>query len=221
VDRNEPERDARQIPDEPLAELWAHGGTAWTARDVESLKAMLSRRRYDGARMAIEAPRECMIIGPTNRPEYLRNTTRQPAVLAGADTGIRSRSAAARPRSIGRGPLHARRWARASGWHLSCGRKRGERAAEVTCRRPLQSNPPTSRCNYRGVALTPIDWTRRAASPTACAARETRGPNQRRIVSRSSVTSRRYASLHVLLQNLLPHQRCVTMPKRPPQRSQT
>jgi hypothetical protein len=46
-------------------------------------------------------------------------------------------------------------------------------------------------------------------------------PNQRRIVSRSSVTSRRYASLHVLLQNLLPHQRCVTMPKRPPQRSQT
>jgi len=41
------------------------------------------------------------------------------------------------------------------------------------------------------------------------------------IVSRSSVTSRRYASLHVLLQNLLPHQRCVTMPKHPPQRSQT
>jgi hypothetical protein len=29
-------------------------------------------------------------------------------------------------------------------------------------------------------------------------------PNQRRIVSRSSVTSRRYASLHVLLQNLSP-----------------
>src|SRR6202050_6006 len=35
-------------------------------------------------------------------------------------------------------------------------------------------------------------------------------PHQRRIVSRSSVTSRRYAPLHVLLQNLLPHQRCVT-----------
>jgi hypothetical protein len=27
----------------------------------------------------------------------------------------------------------------------------------------------------------------------------------------------RYASLHVLLQNLLPHQRCVSMPKCPPQ----
>jgi hypothetical protein len=42
-------------------------------------------------------------------------------------------------------------------------------------------------------------------------------PYQRRILSRSSASSRRYACLHVLLQNLLPHQRCVTMPKRPPQ----
>jgi hypothetical protein len=42
-------------------------------------------------------------------------------------------------------------------------------------------------------------------------------PYRRRILSRPSASSRRYAPLHVLLQNLLPHQRCVTMPKRPPQ----
>src|SRR5262249_24212099 len=47
--------------------------------DVEHLKAMLSRR-VDRARMAwgrlpIEAPRQCIIIGTTNRSEYLRDTT--------------------------------------------------------------------------------------------------------------------------------------------------
>jgi hypothetical protein len=40
------------------------------------------------------------------------------------------------------------------------------------------------------------------------------------MLSRPSASSRRYASLHVRLQNLLRHQRCVTMPKRPPQWSQ-
>jgi predicted P-loop ATPase len=47
--------------------------------DVEHLKAMLSRR-IDRARMAygrlpIEAPRQCIIIGTTNKSEYLRDTT--------------------------------------------------------------------------------------------------------------------------------------------------
>ena len=47
--------------------------------DVEHLKAMLSRR-IDRARMAygrlpIEAPRQCVVIGTTNKSEYLRDTT--------------------------------------------------------------------------------------------------------------------------------------------------
>jgi predicted P-loop ATPase len=47
--------------------------------DIEHLKAMLSRR-IDRARMAwgrlpIEAPRQCVIIGTTNKSEYLRDTT--------------------------------------------------------------------------------------------------------------------------------------------------
>ena len=47
--------------------------------DVEHLKAMLSRR-VDRARMAYgrlptEAPRQCIIIGTTNKSEYLRDTT--------------------------------------------------------------------------------------------------------------------------------------------------
>jgi predicted P-loop ATPase len=47
--------------------------------DVEHLKAMLSRR-IDRARMAwgrlpIEAPRQCIAIGTTNKSEYLRDTT--------------------------------------------------------------------------------------------------------------------------------------------------
>ena len=47
--------------------------------DVEHLKAMLSRR-IDRARMAwgrlpIETPRQCVIIGTTNKSEYLRDTT--------------------------------------------------------------------------------------------------------------------------------------------------
>ncbi len=42
-------------------------------------------------------------------------------------------------------------------------------------------------------------------------------PYQRRILSRSSASSRRYASLHTLLHNLLSHQRWVTMPKGPRQ----
>jgi predicted P-loop ATPase len=47
--------------------------------DVEHLKAMLSRR-IDRARMAygrlpIEAPRQCIIVGTTNKLEYLRDTT--------------------------------------------------------------------------------------------------------------------------------------------------
>ena len=42
-------------------------------------------------------------------------------------------------------------------------------------------------------------------------------PHKRRTVSRSSLISRRYASLHLRLQNLLPHQRCVTIPNDPPQ----
>ena len=47
--------------------------------DVEHLKAMLSRR-YDRGRMAygrlpIEAPRQCIIFGSTNKTEYLRDTT--------------------------------------------------------------------------------------------------------------------------------------------------
>jgi predicted P-loop ATPase len=47
--------------------------------DVEHLKATLSRR-VDRARMAwgripIEAPRQCIIIGTTNKSEYLRDTT--------------------------------------------------------------------------------------------------------------------------------------------------
>jgi hypothetical protein len=35
MDRNESEKDARQIVGEPLAELRAHGGTAWTARYLD------------------------------------------------------------------------------------------------------------------------------------------------------------------------------------------
>jgi Virulence-associated protein E-like domain len=47
--------------------------------DVEHLKAMLSRR-VDRARMAygrlpVEAPRQCVIAGTTNKGEYLRDTT--------------------------------------------------------------------------------------------------------------------------------------------------
>jgi hypothetical protein len=42
-------------------------------------------------------------------------------------------------------------------------------------------------------------------------------PHMRWTVSRSSLISRRYASLHLRLQNLLPHQRCVTIPNDPPQ----
>jgi predicted P-loop ATPase len=47
--------------------------------DVEHLKAMLSRR-VDRARMAwgrlpIEAPRQCIVTGTTNKSEYLRDTT--------------------------------------------------------------------------------------------------------------------------------------------------
>jgi predicted P-loop ATPase len=47
--------------------------------DVEHLKAMLSRR-IDRARMAygrlpIEAPRQCVIAGTTNKGQYLRDTT--------------------------------------------------------------------------------------------------------------------------------------------------
>jgi hypothetical protein len=42
-------------------------------------------------------------------------------------------------------------------------------------------------------------------------------PHKRWTVSRSSMISRRYASLHLRLQNLLPHQRCVTIPNGPPQ----
>jgi predicted P-loop ATPase len=47
--------------------------------DSEHLKAMLSRR-IDRARMAygrltIEAPRQCVIIGTTNKSEYLRDTS--------------------------------------------------------------------------------------------------------------------------------------------------
>jgi hypothetical protein len=53
----------------------------------------------------------------------------------------------------------------------------------------------------------------------ACRLRETTpsNPHKRWIVSRSSMISRRYASLHLRLQNLLPHQRCVTIPNGPPQ----
>jgi hypothetical protein len=35
MDRNESERDARQIAGEPLVELRAHGGTAWAACDLD------------------------------------------------------------------------------------------------------------------------------------------------------------------------------------------
>ena len=42
-------------------------------------------------------------------------------------------------------------------------------------------------------------------------------PHKRWTVSRSSLISRRYASLHLRRQNLLPHQRCVTIPNDPPQ----
>ena len=47
--------------------------------DVEHLKALLSRR-IDRARMAwgrlpIEVPRQCIIVGTTNKSEYLRDTT--------------------------------------------------------------------------------------------------------------------------------------------------
>jgi len=48
-----------------------------------------------------------------------------------------------------------------------------------------------------------------------------RKPYECRSLVRSSAVSRRYASLHLLLQNLLPHQRYVTIPKRPPQWSHT
>src|SRR5882672_5716608 len=60
-----------------------------------------------------------------------------------------------------------------------------------------------------------------AASPACvlCTSYATR--NHRAIAARSSAVSCRYPSLHDRLQNLLPHQRCVTMPIRPPQRSQT
>ena len=53
----------------------------------------------------------------------------------------------------------------------------------------------------------------------ACRLRETTpsNPHKRWTVSRSSMISRRYASLHLRLQNLLPHQRCVTIPNGPPQ----
>ena len=42
-------------------------------------------------------------------------------------------------------------------------------------------------------------------------------PNQRQISPRPSPSSRANAALQVFLQNLLPHQRYVTMPKRLPQ----
>jgi hypothetical protein len=53
----------------------------------------------------------------------------------------------------------------------------------------------------------------------ACRVREITpsSPHKRWTVSRSSMISRRYASLHLRLQNLLPHQRCVTIPNGPPQ----
>jgi hypothetical protein len=53
----------------------------------------------------------------------------------------------------------------------------------------------------------------------ACRLREVAlsNPHKRWTVSRSSLISRRYASLHLRLQNLLPHQRCVTIPNGPPQ----
>jgi len=53
----------------------------------------------------------------------------------------------------------------------------------------------------------------------ACRVREITpsNPHKRWTVSRSSMISRRYASLHLRLQNLLPHQRCVTIPNDPPQ----
>jgi hypothetical protein len=63
---------------------------------------------------------------------------------------------------------------------------------------------------------------RNVTPPPACVLRTSYVTwNHRAIAARSSAISRRYTSLHERLQNLLPHQRCVTMPKRPPQRSQT
>jgi predicted P-loop ATPase len=47
--------------------------------DVEHLKALLSRRtdraRLAWGRLPIEAPRQCIVIGSTNKSEYLRDTT--------------------------------------------------------------------------------------------------------------------------------------------------
>jgi hypothetical protein len=47
--------------------------------DVEHVKAMLSRRvgraRMAWGRIPIEAPRQCIMIGTTNKSEYLRDTT--------------------------------------------------------------------------------------------------------------------------------------------------
>ena len=63
---------------------------------------------------------------------------------------------------------------------------------------------------------------RNVTPPPACVLRMSYATrNHRAIEARSSAISCRYPSLHDRLQNLLPHQRCVTMPKRPPQRSQT
>ena len=106
--------------------------------DVEHLKAMLSRR-VDRARMAygrlpIEAPRQCIIVGTTNKGGISARHHRQPALLAGAGRAVRSRRPAARPRSA----LGGGRSARSKGREHPAGARAvaggGEGAAATPCR---------------------------------------------------------------------------------------
>ena len=85
--------------------------------------------------------------------------------------------------------------------------------APSAAERDVRFDPPAQ--HYAGATQLPF-WSGndrlREITPS--------NPRQLWTMFRSSMISRRYASLHLRLQNLLPHQRCVTIPNGPPQRLQ-